>query len=64
MDVLAFPLPVQVIGELGAPLARLEDEIVFNELLRRFPNVDGNSDATWQPSLTLRGLERFDCSVS
>jgi len=49
---------------LGAPLARLEGEIVFNELLRRFPNVDGDTDAPWRPSLTLRGLERLDVTVS
>ncbi len=49
---------------LGAPLARLEGEIVFNELLRRFPNVDGDTDAPWRPSLTLRGLETLDVTVS
>jgi cytochrome P450 len=49
---------------LGAPLARLEGEIVFNELLRRFPNIDGDTDAPWRPSLTLRGLETLDVTVS
>ena len=45
---------------LGAPLARLEAQIVIPELLRRFPTleVDGDlADLTWRHSLMLRGLD-------
>lgn len=44
---------------LGAPLARLEGEIAFTSLLRRFPNLRlANPDAAleWFPAFELRGL--------
>ena len=48
---------------LGAPLARLEGEVVFDRLLRRFEVIDGDPEPKWRPSLTLRGLERLDVTV-
>jgi cytochrome P450 len=46
---------------LGAPLARLEAQIAFTTLLRRFPNlrlaVSRNDDLRWQRSILLRGLQ-------
>lgn len=44
---------------LGAPLARLEGQIAFRELVRRFPNMRlvDDSALTYRPQLVLRGLE-------
>jgi cytochrome P450 len=43
---------------LGAPLARLEAELTFDTLLRRFPDLALQSgDARWKPMIFLRGLE-------
>ena len=42
---------------LGAPLARLEGEVVFERLLARFPTIDADTTPVWRPSLTLRGLD-------
>lgn len=42
---------------LGAPLARLEGEIVFNSLFERFGSIELLDDSPeWRPNLTLRGL--------
>jgi cytochrome P450 len=42
---------------LGAGLARLEGQIVFNELLKRFPNLELAADEPqWRDTITLRGL--------
>ena len=50
---------------LGAPLARLEGEIVFERLLSRFSRIEGDaSSLRWRPSLTLRGLESLEVVVS
>lgn len=48
---------------LGAPLARIEADIVFNRLLARFPDLDGDTAPAWRPSLTLRGLETLHVTV-
>jgi len=41
----------------GAPLARLEGQIVFGNLLRRMPNLSIATDTlTWRENLGLRGL--------
>jgi cytochrome P450 len=45
---------------LGAPLARLEAQIAFTTLLRRFPNLRlavSRNDLRWQRSILLRGLQ-------
>ena len=49
---------------LGAPLARLEGEVVFERLLDRFTMIDADRNPQWRPSLTLRGLETLVVSVS
>jgi cytochrome P450 len=42
---------------LGAGLARLEGQIVFNELLRRFPKLElATDEPKWRDTITLRGL--------
>ena len=48
---------------LGAPLARLEGEVVFQRLLARFPTIDADTTPVWRPSLTLRGLETLQVTV-
>jgi cytochrome P450 len=43
---------------LGAPLARLEAQLTFDTLLRRFPDLGLKSgEASWKPMIFLRGLE-------
>jgi cytochrome P450 len=45
---------------LGAPLARLEAQIAFTTLLRRFPNLRlavSRNDLCWERSILLRGLQ-------
>ncbi|HVM98385.1 MAG TPA: cytochrome P450, partial [Candidatus Acidoferrales bacterium] len=45
---------------LGAPLARLEGQITFETLLRRFPKLALKSArGDWKPMIFLRGLERL-----
>jgi len=42
---------------LGAPLARMEAEIAFNELLRRFPKMEVESQIRWEPRILGRSIE-------
>lgn len=49
---------------LGAPLARLEGEVVFERLLCRFSQIEADGVWRWRPSLTLRGLESLEVVVS
>lgn len=42
---------------LGAPLARMEAEIAFNEILRRFPKMKVMNDLRWEPRILGRSLE-------
>jgi cytochrome P450 len=42
---------------LGAPLARMEMEIAFNELLRRFPKMELASEIKWDPRILGRSIE-------
>ncbi|WP_342129172.1 cytochrome P450 [Hydrogenophaga sp. OTU3427] len=43
---------------LGAPLARLEAEVVFSRLLQRYPRLVLAEDSPrWRPLINLRGLE-------
>jgi cytochrome P450 PksS len=47
---------------LGAPLAKLEGQIAFTTLLRRFPNLRvtvPTESLRWRKGLTLRGLEEL-----
>lgn len=41
---------------LGAPLARMEMEIAFNELLRRFPKMYLESEIKWDPRILGRSI--------
>ncbi|MQY22768.1 cytochrome P450 family protein [Nocardia macrotermitis] len=47
---------------VGAPLARLEADIAFRTLLRRFPDLGPSPDApdpVWQPSFLIHGMTKF-----
>jgi cytochrome P450 len=44
----------------GAPLARLEGQVAFETLLRRFPHIGLTGEAlVWRENLGLRGLKAF-----
>jgi cytochrome P450 len=48
----------------GAPLARLEGQIAFSTMLRRFSSLSLADEAvTWRPNLGLRGLTELRVSV-
>ncbi len=49
---------------LGASLARMEGRVVFGRLLERFTTIELLSTPTWRGSLTLRGLDELQVSVS
>jgi cytochrome P450 len=49
---------------LGASLARIEGQVFFNHLLDRFDSIELVADPQWRTTLTLRGLEALDVSVS
>ncbi len=52
---------------LGAPLARLEGEIVFRALIQRFPHPQlavPDESLEWQPSIVFRGLAALPITVS
>jgi cytochrome P450 len=42
---------------LGAPLAKLEFEILFGAILRRLPRLQVTEEPTWKPRFVLRGLD-------
>jgi cytochrome P450 len=42
---------------LGAALARLEAQILFETTLRRFPNLQVSTEPQWKPGYIIRGLE-------
>jgi cytochrome P450 len=42
---------------LGAPLAKLEFEILFAAILRRMPRLQVVEEPVWKPRFVLRGLE-------
>jgi cytochrome P450 len=41
---------------LGAPLAKLEFDVLFGRMLRRMPNLDVVEEPAWKPRFILRGL--------
>jgi cytochrome P450 len=48
---------------LGAPLARLEAQVAFPALLRRFPALALNGEPTRRDSLTIRGYTALPISA-
>jgi cytochrome P450 len=52
---------------LGAPLARLEAEIAFRQLLERFPKMerkDPSAELRWRPGLVMRGLTELPVTLN
>ncbi len=50
---------------IGAPLARLEGEIAFTALLRRFPDIRLlEPDPPWTASILTRGLQRLPVALA
>jgi cytochrome P450 len=50
---------------LGAPLARLEGEIAFSTLFKRFPHLRLEKNVVeWQPSMVFRGLQQLPVSLT
>ncbi|OKI20373.1 hypothetical protein A6A07_36905 [Streptomyces sp. CB03911] len=52
---------------LGAPLARLEAQIAFEQMLDRFPKmerVDATADLKWRPGLVMRGLTELPVTLN
>jgi cytochrome P450 len=48
---------------LGAPLARVEGEIAFSTLFKRFPHLRLETyEVEWQPSIVFRGLKQLPVS--
>jgi hypothetical protein len=48
----------------GAPLARMEGQIAFDSLLRRFPHLRlADEPLVWRENLGLRGLERLPLTL-
>jgi len=48
---------------LGAPLAKLEFEILFEAILRRLPELELVEEPAWKPRFILRGLESLRVRV-
>lgn len=49
---------------LGAPLSRLEGQIAFNSIIKRFPNIRlVNPVQRWRENMSVRGLVSLPCSV-
>ena len=48
---------------LGAPLARVELEILFRAMLRELPDLRLTDAPAWKPRFILRGLERLPVAV-
>ena len=42
---------------LGAPLARMEAEVVFDLLLLKYPDAKIAAEPKWKENITMRGLE-------
>jgi cytochrome P450 len=49
---------------LGAPLARAEAQIAFEEILRRFPHIELAGEPTWGGTFIIRGAKKLPLRVS
>ena len=48
---------------LGAPLARLEAEIVIGRLIHRFRQIELSGEPVWKEALTIRGLSKLPVGI-
>jgi cytochrome P450 len=48
---------------LGAPLARIEGQIAFNMLAKRFPKIDLAAAPEWKPTVVLRGPAKLSVTL-
>jgi cytochrome P450 len=48
---------------IGAPLARAEGQIAFEEILRRFPRIELAGDPTWGGTFIIRGAKKLPLAV-
>ena len=49
---------------LGASLAKLETEVALGTLVKTFKNIDVVSQPEWRDRLTIRGVSKYELSVS
>ena len=68
LDITRDQAPLTAFGGgihfcLGAPLARLEAQVMFNALARRVPGLRVDGDVKWRPSFVIRGLEALPVAV-
>jgi len=49
---------------LGAPLARAEAQIAFEEILRRFPKIELAGEPAWGGTFIIRGAKKLPLRVS
>ena len=49
---------------LGASLAKLETEVVLGTLVKNFKNIEVVSQPEWRDRLTIRGVSKYELSVS
>jgi len=49
---------------LGAPLARLELEILYRTILERLPTLEVTEEPRWKPRFVLRGLESLPVRIA
>jgi cytochrome P450 len=48
---------------LGAPLARAEARITFEEILRRYPHIELAGEPTWGGTFIIRGAKKLPLRV-
>jgi cytochrome P450 len=49
---------------LGASLAKLETEVALGTLVKTFKNIEVVSQPEWRDRLTIRGVSKYELSVS
>jgi cytochrome P450 len=49
---------------LGAALARLEGQVVLEQLIDRYESWEITAEPPWRPRITIRGVERLDVKFS
>ena len=68
LDITRDPNPHITFGAgihfcLGAPLARLEMQIVFDAILDRMPRLELTAEPQWKPTYIIRGLKALPVQI-